>query len=239
MELLNLYLYELSQTFIKELPVNLVYFLCALVLLMIAKLARDITTRGVDDDKQITEHDNPAFGIYTAGYYAGVGLSFVGVFMGEDAGFISSLIEIFQYGITGIVFLGVSYVISDKVYLSKFKIMPSLTGGNTAVALFLVGRFIFSGLTILAAIHGEGIWFISFVYFLLGEVGCYLGFKIYTFITPYDDFKALEDNNYAVGVVTAGVLISLGLLMLNALWGDLLNRELVTGRFLAIAGMGR
>jgi uncharacterized membrane protein YjfL (UPF0719 family) len=230
-ELLSLYLWELKEYAVQELPLNLVYFVIALVLLFIAKLARDLTTRGIDDDAEITKKDNFAFGLYSAGYYIGVGLAFVGVFLGSGGTFIGNVIELFQYGITGIVFMGMSYAISDLIYLRKIKIMQQLLAGNSAVAAFLAGRFIFTGLNVLAAIHGEGSWFICFVYFILGEAGCFVGFRAYCLVTPYDDVKEVEEGKHAVGIVSAGFLIALGLLALNALWGDFLGYDVMLLNF--------
>ncbi len=232
MEMFKLYLWNLKENDLSQFPKNLAFFLCALILLFIAKLARDITTQGIDDDAEITQKDNQAFGIYTAGYYAAVGLSFVGVFLGEGRGFVSSLIELFQYGITGIVCLGVSYVLTDRVYLKQVKLMESLVAGNSATALVAAGRFGFSGLCLLSAIHGEGAWFHSFVYFILGEIGCYIGFLIYLKVTPYDDIKAVQEGNRAVGMVCAGFLLSLGLLALNAMWGDFLGYDVLLVNFI-------
>lgn len=230
-ELLSLYLWELKEYAVHELPANLVYFIIALILLFLAKLSRDITTRGVDDDQQITHHDNFAFGLYSAGYYIGVGLAFVGVFIGSGGTFLGNVIELFQYGITGIVFMGMSYAISDLVYFRNTKIMDKLVASNSAVAAFLMGRFIFTGLNVLAAIHGEGIWFVSFVYYLLGEIGCWIGFQAYCLVTPYDDLKEVEQGKEAVGIVSAGFMTAMGLLALNALWGDFLGYDVMLLNF--------
>ena len=231
-ELLNLYLFDLIQYVKTELLSNIAYFVVALILLYIAKLARDITTRGIDDDIEITQKDNFAFGLYSAGYYLGVGLAFVGVFIGTEAAFLHNVIELFQYGITGIVLMGMSYVLSDLIYLRRVKIMEELVAGNRAIAVFLMGRFIFTGLNVLAAIHGDGSWFISFVYFILGEAGCWVGFKIYCLVTPYDDIQSIVKGKEAVGIVSAGFMISLGLLAMNALWGDFLGYDVMVINFL-------
>ena len=50
-------------------------------------------------------------------------------------------------------------------------------------------------------------------------------------VTPYDDIKALESGNQAVGTVSAGVLVSLGLLMLNSFWGDFLGYDIMLVNF--------
>ena len=230
-ELFSLYLWELKEYALNELPANVVYFVIALVLLFIAKLARDLTTRGVDDDSEITKKDNVAFGIYSAGYYIGVGLAFVGVFLGSGGTFLGNVIELFQYGITGIVLMGMSYAVSDLVYLRKIKIMDKLVAGNSAVAMFLLGRFTFTGLNVLAAIHGEGDWYVSFIYYILGEIGCWLGFKVYCIVTPYDDLKEIGEGKEAVGIVSAGFMTAMGLLALNALWGDFLGFDVMLLNF--------
>ncbi|MFC1584970.1 DUF350 domain-containing protein [Fibrobacterota bacterium] len=230
-ELSSLYLWQLREYLKDEFLANLGYFVIALALLFIAKQARDLTTRGIDDDEEITKKDNFAFGLYSAGYYLGVGLTFVGVFLGSGGTFISNVIELFQYGITGIVLMGMSYAISDLVYLRRIKVMDHLVAGNSAVATFLLGRFIFTGLNVLAAIHGEGSWFICFVYFILGEMGCWIGFRAYLIVTPYDDLKAIEKHNQAVGIVSAGFMTAMGLLALNALWGDFLGYDMMLINF--------
>ncbi len=230
-DFLSLYIFQLKQYAAGEFLAGVGYFLAALVLLFLAKLLRDVTTIGIDDDAEITNKDNFAFGLYSAGYYLGVGLVFTGVFLGDGPGFWANIIDIFIYGITGIVFMATSYAISDKVYLRKVKVMEQLQAGNTAVAMFLLGRFLFAGLITFAALHGEGSWFVCFVYYILGEVACAIGFKAYCIVTPYDDIKAIEGGNDAVGIVSAGFLTAIGLLALNSLWGDFLGYDIMLINF--------
>jgi uncharacterized membrane protein YjfL (UPF0719 family) len=212
---------------IDVLPYSLAYFAATLLLLFIAKFARDLTTVGLDDDKEITEKDNVAFGLYTAGYYLGVGLALIGVLMSDSPSLGHGLLAMLQYGGTAIVLMGVSYTLSAKIYLPKMNVMKELVEKNIAVALFLVGRFVFAGLNIFAAVYGEGFWFTSFVYFLLGELGCFIAFHIYCWITPYNDVKGIQEGKAAVGMVTAGFNIAVGILALNALWGDFMGYQVM------------
>jgi len=94
------------------------------------------------------------------------------------------------------------------------------------------GFGLFAGLNVFAAMHGEGDWFVCFVYFLLGEAGCWLGFKAYCLVTPYDDIKAIERGREAVSLVSAGFMISMGLLAMNALWGDFLGYDVMLVNFI-------
>jgi uncharacterized membrane protein YjfL (UPF0719 family) len=230
-ELFGIYLWQLKQYIFHDLPLGFAYFAIALLLLFLAKLTRDFATRGIDDDAEITKKDNIAFGLFTAGYYLGVGLAFIGVFLGPDAPFLQSAADLFLYGITGIVLMGMSYVITDLAYLRKFGAMKELLAENTAVGLFLMGRFLYTGLNVLAAIHGDGSWFVTFVYFILGEIGCWLGFRLYCLVTPYDDIGAIKENNQAVGLASGGFVVSMGLLTLNALWGDFLGYDIMLLNF--------
>ncbi len=226
-----IHLQDTVQYLKNELPQNIGYFFLTLALLYVAKLARDAFTVGIDDDNEITEKDNVAFGIYTAGYYIGVGLFLVGVLLGEEEGFLTSCIALLQYGLTGIVLMGFSYALTDWLYFKGAKSMDLLLQRNKSVALLIAGRFIYTGLNILTAIQGEGSWFLTFVYFILGEIGCFIGFKVYTWITPYDDIAEIIKGREAVGINCAGFILAMGILILNALWGNFLGFDLLLFHF--------
>jgi hypothetical protein len=58
----------------------------------------------------------------------------------------------------------------------------------------------------------------SLVYSILGIVILILGFKILNWVTPFDLNKEIaEDDNVAVGVLVAGMMIGLGIIIAAAI----------------------
>lgn len=226
-EIVSLYLWQMADYARHGLPAGLGYFAEALFLLWSAKLIRDWTTRGVNDDAEITGRDNLAFGLYTAGYYLGVGLVVTGVLLGESDSFLRATLEILLYGLTGILFMATSYAVSDRIYLRGFPVMRELVAGNQAVAAFLVGRFLFAGLISMASLHGQGTWFTCFVAYILAEAGCWIAFQGYCRVTPYDDLGEIRAGNTAMGIVVCGIFAALGILGANALWDDFLGFDVM------------
>ncbi len=214
---------ELKQYLYLELPANLLYFVMVLVFIFLSKFFRDLSTVGIDDDKELTGKNNLAFGLYTAGFYLSLLLGLIGLFIGEEMFLWNEFIWFWLYGFTILVCTGFSYVITQFLYLPKVKIMDEILRNNNAVAIFVMGRFIFSGTVLMASVHGDGNWFTSLWFYLLGEMCCWLGFRFYLWVTPYNDIEAVQKNHVSVSVVCNGFLSAMGVLVLNSLWSGFVS----------------
>ena len=201
------------------------YFFMTLIFLWISKLFRDISTRNVYDDHELTQKDNVAFGIYSAGFYAGVMIGIIGLFVGPEDSFWQEVLWFWLYGITIIVCIGFNYVITQKCYLKKILIMPEILRQNTAVSVFVLGRFLFAGLVLMSSVHGEGSWFTCLGFYLIGEFCCWVGFQIYLWVTPYDDLKAIKQNHLSVAFVCLGFMVALGVLFSGLFWHHFVSYE--------------
>lgn len=104
------------------------------------------------------------------------------------------------YGIfKAAVLFSVGYMMSSVIdpLLSLFRI---LANNDTSTVELLLSFILYGGLYIGAA-------------YILAVLICWLGIQLYTFITPIDEFKELKNNNIAVALVVASILIVLSLLV--------------------------
>ena len=96
------------------------------------------------------------------------------------------------------VLFSVGYMMSSVIdpLLSLFRILAN----DDRSTLALVGSFLlYGGLYIGAS-------------YVLAVLICWMGVKLYTWITPIDEFNELKDNNVSVALVVASILVTLSLL---------------------------
>ena len=110
-----------------------IYFAAGIVIFLIAKIIRDITTPH-DDDQELTTNDNPAFGLATAGYYLGVFFIFAGSTADSappPPDWTTLWIELGvsgAYAIGGMVLLNIFRAILDKALLPHFSLNKEIIG---------------------------------------------------------------------------------------------------------------
>ena len=105
-----------------DFPRDAAYVGVALVLLVVATLAKDLMTPFKIRD-ELTAKDNTAVGISLAGYYVGVLLVCIGPLLTtptEEVPLWKDLLETAGYTLVGIILLNASRVIIDKVLLRDF-----------------------------------------------------------------------------------------------------------------------
>ena len=113
-------------------PRGLVYVGLGLVILVLAKLARDIVTK-YKIDEEVTQKNNVAVALRLSGYLAGVILVFLGALyqpltliapegLGFDRAFGEEVLRVFLYSLAGIVALNLVRPLMDRLILYKFSI---------------------------------------------------------------------------------------------------------------------
>jgi uncharacterized membrane protein YjfL (UPF0719 family) len=213
------------------LPVGAGFVVLGLIVLMLAKIAKDFMTP-YKLDQELTARDNPALGLSVTGYYLGVIIVFLGVLhdSGEDTiaysadDFSGDLLEVFLYGLAGVVLLNLSRLIVDKFILSRFSTRKEIIEDrNVGTGAVEFGNYVTSGLIIAGAFHGEGDPFTAVVFFFLGQGGLILFSWLYQLFTRYDIHGEIERDNAAAGVALAGNMVAIGIVLLNALKGDFLG----------------
>ena len=210
-------------------PRGLIYMALGLIVLVAAKLVRDlITTYPIE--REIASQANAAVALRLCGYLAGVIFVFVGaVFQpfsaaGEAMGYGQLGMEILwvaAYSAVGIAVLNMVRPITNRLVLYSFSVDEQVVQGrNVGVAAAECGMSIAVGLIIAGSIAGEGGHLVALAFLGLG-LGVLLLFALfYEWTTPFSVHDQLEKGNTAVGVTLGGNLVAIGLVVFKASFGN-------------------
>lgn len=218
-------------TFLYRLP----FFAILLVALFIGKIVYQKTTRFHFDD-ELTEKDNPAFGVHLALYLLGLMIALGGTVYGGVSFDSIYYLALFLFCMLSIVLMRLSVLINDKVILGKFSIEKEMIQDRNVGTGFVVGgSCIATGLVINGSLSGESVgtnlieWLTRAcldvcIYFAVGQVVLIIGAKVFESIIRYDIHKSIEeDDNMAAGISFGGYLVALGIIMRSALVGATSN----------------
>lgn len=210
------------------------------ILFFIGKLVNDLVHREYRLNEELVEKDNPALALALVGYYMGLVLVIGGTLVGPTHGIFEDLMDLFIYGLLGIILLNISWVICDKVILHKFKMSDELirdqNQGTGAVSFAVC---VASGMIVYGAVKGEGgtIWS-AIAFWAVGQVLLIIAGWVYNLITPYDIHDEIEKDNVAAGVGFSGALVAMGIVVGLAAEGDFDSLAEDLPGFLAIALIG-
>ncbi len=213
------------------LPRGLIYVALGLVVLILAKLARDVVTRhGIEEE--IVTKGNLAVALRLSGYLMGVILVFLGavyeplggdgyIGLGLDRAFGLEVLWVFLYSLAGIVALNLMRLVTDRLVLYRFELEREIIQDqNAGAAAAEFGVNVASGLVIAGAIAGEGGPLNALAFFGLG-LGILILFALfYEWTTPFNIHDEIERDNPAVGIALGGNLIAIGLVTFKATFGD-------------------
>lgn len=207
--------------------IDLAYVVLAVVVLIVAKLVKDLMTP-FSLDEELTKKDNPALGLAVTGYFAGVIIIFLGASVGPDVGELS-IGELgrlvggdFLWTLGGIIALNLGRVVVDRVVLTQFSMVREIiVDRNVGAGAVEFGCYIATALVVAGAIHGEGGGPVTaIVFFVIGQLVLVLFSKFYQLITRYDVHKEIERDNVAAGVALGVSMIAIGIILLKATMGD-------------------
>ena len=237
-------------------PRGLVYVALGVVVVLLAKLVRDVITSHREDE-EVVQNQNLAEALRLAGYLFGVVLVFVGAVyqpthlalldagLGIDAQFGLDVLRVFLYSLAGIVALNLVRVVMDRLVLYKFEVEKEiLQDKNVGTGAAEFGINVATGLMIAGALSGTGGGgdvfeaVSSLVFFLLGMVVLVLFALFYEITTSFDIHAEIERDNAAVGVAFGGNLVAIGLVMLKALSGDFVTWAQSITEFVIFAVVG-
>ena len=244
-------------------PRGLVYVGLGIVVLVLAKLVRDLLTR-YSIGEELTQKNNSALGLSITGYYLGVIIVFVGVLYQPvtvirdgkwqlTGDFWADVLEVFLYTVGGIILLNVSRFLVDRLVLYKFKVDDEIIEKqNVGSAAVVFGIYIASALIIAAATAGAGSGFEgsiddigvvesvlrSLAFFALGMVVLVLFALFYELTTSFSIHEEIEGNNTAVGVALGGNLIAIGAVTFKAVFGEFVGWTESLTSFVTFAVIG-
>ncbi len=101
--------------------------------------------------KELTEKDNPAFGVSMAGVVFAVTLVLSGAIYGDPIYTKQdSIISVGLYGVVGIILMAITRIIFNKIALPSVKIKQEIIGGNLAAGIIDAGNVIATAIIIRA-----------------------------------------------------------------------------------------
>ena len=213
-------------------PRGLVFVGLGLVILLIAKLARDIITP-YKIDEEIVNKNNLAVAVRLCGYFMGVILVFLGALyqpvtsiavdgLGFDREFAEEILRVFLYSLAGIAALNLVRIFMNRLILYRFDIEKEVVEGqNVGSGAAEFGMYIATGLLIAGSVAGEGGGpDTAAAFFGMGLVLLIVFALFYQLTTPFDMHSEIESKNTAVGIALGGNLIAIGFVTFKAVFGD-------------------
>lgn len=214
------------------LPRGLVYVALGVVVLILAKLVRDVVTRQ-HIEEEIVAKRNIAVGLHLSGYLVGVILVFLGAvyqplgaaYAGDGLGFNREfgleVLWVFIYSMAGIIALNLMQLVTDWLILYRFELEREIIEDqNVGAAAAEFGVNIASGLVIAGAIAGYGGPLNALAFFGLGLAVLILFALFYEWTTPFNIHDEIKSGNPAVGIALGANLVAIALVIFKATFGD-------------------
>lgn len=172
-------------------------------------------------DEQLTEYDNNAVSVSVAGYFVGITAIFIGALSGPSLGLWEDYISVTGYSLAGILLLNFTRLLNDRLILYKFSVDKEIVRDqNVGTGVIEASIYVATGLIIGGSVHGEGGGpLTALVFFLIGQLCLILFGLVYARLSPYSVHDEVEKDNVAAGMGFAGGLISIGIIVMNAVSG--------------------
>lgn len=218
---------------------GIIYLIAVFFLFWLGKVVYDRTNPRFQLREELVKKDNFALALAVAGYYFGLVIALGGVLSGESAGWLIDTVEILFYGIISIILLNVSIFVNDKIILSKFdNVKEIITDQNAGTGVVEAANHVAVGLILYGAMSGEGDWATAAVFWILGQAVLVVAGVVYRKILPFDLHAEIEQDNVAVGVAFAGVLIAIGNIARIGSAGDFISWQENLGTFVGFVAFG-
>ncbi|WP_239763268.1 DUF350 domain-containing protein [Tenacibaculum finnmarkense] len=212
-----------------EIVHSLGYILSGFIIFILGKIAYKMLYPSINIQDELVEKDNFAFIISYVGYFAALIIVIGGAIIGETAGFITDILQIFSYGIIAILLLLLSAWISNKVILNKFDLKKEIiTDQNEGAGVIEAAIYIANGLVLYGALIGESETLIAgistfIIYWILGNIVLILASKVFIAWMGYDIHNEVEKDNVAAGVSFSGAILAIGIITMNAILDPFLD----------------
>jgi uncharacterized membrane protein YjfL (UPF0719 family) len=200
-------------------------FVVAFLVLLVGKQVYNKTT-SYDIDDELTEKDNPAFGVAYMGYMIGIAIAITGAFFGTGVDLKEDFITLGYNGAIVILLMRLSVWVNDKFILNKFSVCKEISEDrNVGTGFVVAGSCIATGLMLAGVLSGESTSIITAIrdigiYFVIGQALLVFGGKLFTVGNRYDVHKVIEDDdNIPAGMSFAGFLIAIGIIAKVTLTG--------------------
>ena len=220
-------------------PRGLVFVAEGLIVLALAKFAKDAVTRNYRVDEEVATKANLAVALRLSGYFFAIILVFLGVLyqpltlgyatdgFGFDRNFAEEVLRVFLYSLGGIVALNLVRVLFDRLILYKFHLEKEVVEDqNAGAGAAEFGMYVATGLLISGAVAGDTggseveAALVALAFFGMGLALLVVFALAYEFTTPFNIHDEIELDNPAVGIALGGNLIAIGVVTLKAVFGD-------------------
>jgi len=218
---------------------NLLFILSYIGLFFFSKWLKGMLS-SYNLDEQLTHFDNDAVSVSAAGYFIGVTAVFIGAILdpipnmtlAEKAAFrpeaamldMEAFIDLassIAIAIGGILLLHAARYVNQKAILTEFSVDKEIIKDqNPGTGVVEAACYIASGLIIAGSLHGDGGGLgVSLAFFVIGQLCLILFARLYAKLTPYSVHDEIEKDNLAAGLGFAGGLISIGIIVMQAVSG--------------------
>ena len=226
---------------VEQIGTGFIYLAVVLGLLVLGKWLYDALHRRFVLQTELVEKDNLAVAVAVSGYYLGLVIVLGGVVSGPASfSIVDDVIGLVIFGGLGIVLLNLSAWVNDTVVFSKFNIEKKIVEDrNTGMGAVEAGNYVAVGLITAGAMSGEGGLVPGLVYWIAGLAALVVAGLLYDKITSYDLHDEIEQDNAAVGIAFAGVLIGFGNIIRLAGDGDFVswNESLTQFGYYTVVGL--
>ncbi len=229
------------------LALALAHVVLGVLVLVLAKYVKDWLSP-YSLDQELTSHDNPAFGVAVAGYYAAVTIVYLGAGVGhplpvDDGSFavFAALGYNVAWATVGILLLNLLRWVMDQTLVSELRTSNEVVANrNVAAGVLEASGYIAAGLVLGSAIRRPGGTVVTTAaLFALGEVALILIARRYQRVSGYDVAGEIRGANLAAGLAFGMTLVAIALLMVKATSGEFVDwgRNLSFFAFDTVAGV--
>ncbi len=101
---------------------SITYLLACFSLFIIGKFVYSLFHKKINISEELVEKDNFAFAVSHTGYFVGLLIVIGSAISGPSNGLFEDLIDIFMFGLLGILLLNISILINDRLILPHFNV---------------------------------------------------------------------------------------------------------------------
>ena len=132
------------------------YFAAALVLFFLGKFLFDLSTPRIKDDEELTQKDNPAFGVLFVGYMLGLAVALAGAFSSLGPSILDNILDLGTSGLAAIILMRVSMALGEKLILPGLRLDSQIVAErNLGAGFAFAGLLVANGFIIAGVMQGR------------------------------------------------------------------------------------
>lgn len=194
--------------------------IAVVVLLIIARLAYRLVL-GQSMTRALIDHDNQAAAVALAGFLLGVIQVIIPILSGPGHSFWADMRGVALYGIGGIIAMTAAGLIFEQYSVrTGVKLREEVAKNNLAAGIVDGAIHFASGQIVAGALTGDGGAIMpTVVFWVAGFVALILLTQVFRLLTGYNDSRMINEGNVAAALGSAGLIISIGMMVGYAVSG--------------------